>query len=80
MMLLLIIMMIVNNHPDSTEPLARARLSWQVSYQMAKSYHVPVRGVFLASQGYMFRRARLQAQAILTKVRPKTEPAGSMER
>jgi len=47
-----------------------------LSYQMARHYHVPVRGVFLAAAGYMFDAAGVRRGAVITAV--NAQPVGGV--
>ena len=39
-----------------------------VSYQVAKKYHLPLKGVFVAYGGYMYRTCNLPAFCIITRI------------
>jgi S1-C subfamily serine protease len=39
-----------------------------LSYQMARSFGIPARGVYLAAQGYAFRRSDIPARVVVTHV------------
>ncbi len=45
-----------------------------LSYQQARNYGLPVQGVYLASAGYMFRRANVPSRALLREVGGEPTP------
>jgi S1-C subfamily serine protease len=52
-----------------------------LSYHMARNFSVPAQGVYLASSGFMFSRARLPAGSLITEVNGVPTPTlGDFER